>query len=355
MFDSPNTSVPLFSADSASLNTEYISDLAERSGSRREPSVLILTSQYDVDADFLQLYLNAEGIYSSRFNCECGPSQRLSFLYGDGSIRACLRNDDGRVLPLDPKIVIYRHFQNIPFLGVAENGPELFQAIQRSQLANCLEEHFCRARWINPPRAAARCRNRLHQLNAAHNSGLVTPDTLITNDRREAESFLAKHKLVIAKAIGHHGVRSETTLHNFYGRLVNAPNELGATSRDNPILLQRYLPKIAEVRAYVFGESVIAIRIEATACSGIPIDMHTMPLDSYSYAECNLSPVISQRCRDLVAALDLSYAAIDLVEGLDGTLSFLEVNPAGDWAWIDSQVHLELTAIFAKRIANYLS
>jgi glutathione synthase/RimK-type ligase-like ATP-grasp enzyme len=31
----------------------------------------------------------------------------------------------------------------------------------------------------------------------------------------------------------------------------------------------------------------------------------------------------------------LSYGAIDLVRGLDGVTYFLEVNPLGQWLWIE--------------------
>jgi glutathione synthase/RimK-type ligase-like ATP-grasp enzyme len=353
MFDTPNISIMLGATSSPPLNMTYISDLAARLGSVQIPSVVLLTSRYDLDADLLQVYLNAEGYASIRLNCESFPSEFLSHLYGDGAVTSTLRDEAGRSYPFEPKVVVYRHFHHFSQICNRENGETLLEASQRRQMAENLEEHFCHARWINHPHAVRRCRNRLLQLQLANRSGLVTPNTLITNDRTEAESFVRANDSVIAKAIDHHGVRGDNTLHNFYGRLITGPTEAGFINRDNPVLLQKYSPKIAEIRAYAIDKTVVAVRIEAKASTKLPVDIHMMPLESYGYSLCELPPAILRGCLELTAALQLTYAAIDFIQLEDQTLVFLEVNPGGDWAWIDSQVESGLTTIFAKVVANH--
>lgn len=44
---------------------------------------------------------------------------------------------------------------------------------------------------------------------------------------------------------------------------------------------------------------------------------------------------IAVSCQSITAHYGLSYSAIDLVLGQDGTYYFLEMNPNGQWAWIE--------------------
>lgn len=355
MFDKPNASIMLGSAVSPRLDTGYISDLAARLGASQKPSVVLLTSRYDVDADLLQVYLNSEGCASIRFNCECFPSELLSHSFRSGSVRSTLRDDRGQSFSLEPKVVVYRHFHYLPPALHTAAGENLFEASQRHQMAANLEESFCRARWINHPHAVRRCRNRLVQLQTANEAGLLTPNTLITNDRTEAEAFVRENGWVIAKALDHHGVRCDSTLHNFWGTLISSPSDVLSIRQECPVLLQQYIPKTAEIRVYVIGHTVLGVRIQNKANNELPVDLHAMPLKSYSYSLCDISPATLRGCLALTGTLGLSYAAIDFVQAGDQAPIFLEVNPGGDWAWVDSQVESGLTAIFAKAIARLVS
>ncbi len=51
-------------------------------------------------------------------------------------------------------------------------------------------------------------------------------------------------------------------------------------------------------------------------------------------------------CRALVRALNLRFGAIDLVR-CDGKVWFLEINPTGEWAWLEH--------VFGDRIASAIA
>lgn len=50
------------------------------------------------------------------------------------------------------------------------------------------------------------------------------------------------------------------------------------------------------------------------------------------------------KCINLVKDLNLRFGAIDLVCDLDGDYWFLEINPNGQWAWIENQTKLPIAS-----------
>jgi glutathione synthase/RimK-type ligase-like ATP-grasp enzyme len=51
----------------------------------------------------------------------------------------------------------------------------------------------------------------------------------------------------------------------------------------------------------------------------------------------------ADRCRRLVGALGLTYGAIDLIVTTEGDYVLLEVNPAGQYLWLEEAAQLPIT------------
>ena len=68
--------------------------------------------------------------------------------------------------------------------------------------------------------------------------------------------------------------------------------------------------------------------------------MHRGPLASLPKNVVKLDNTTSERCIRLVKSLDLRYGAIDLVIERNGAITFLEVNPTGEWYWIEHETQL---------------
>ena len=54
----------------------------------------------------------------------------------------------------------------------------------------------------------------------------------------------------------------------------------------------------------------------------------------------------------LMARLGLLYGAADLRETSDGRVFFLEINPAGQWLFIEERTHQPITAAVAQLLAT---
>ena len=66
---------------------------------------------------------------------------------------------------------------------------------------------------------------------------------------------------------------------------------------------------------------------------------HKLPID------------IELKCLELTKKLKLNYSAIDLVLDKNGKYIFLEINPNGQWAWIENILKFPIS----KRIVDILT
>jgi glutathione synthase/RimK-type ligase-like ATP-grasp enzyme len=57
-----------------------------------------------------------------------------------------------------------------------------------------------------------------------------------------------------------------------------------------------------------------------------------------------LPPEVQERCVRLVEKLELCYGAIDLIPTPDGRYVFIEINPSGQYLWIENETGLPITA-----------
>ena len=71
---------------------------------------------------------------------------------------------------------------------------------------------------------------------------------------------------------------------------------------------------------------------------------------SLCFRSYKLPRSVSDKCVRLVANLGLTFGAIDMVKTPDGDYMFLELNPNGQWGWLEKPTGDPYT----KTIANLL-
>ena len=62
--------------------------------------------------------------------------------------------------------------------------------------------------------------------------------------------------------------------------------------------------------------------------------------------------LVSRRCAAVVRELGLTFGAIDLIRTPEGEYVFLEVNPNGQWAWIENYTGLQIGEAIARQLAG---
>jgi glutathione synthase/RimK-type ligase-like ATP-grasp enzyme len=110
------------------------------------------------------------------------------------------------------------------------------------------------------------------------------------------------------------------------------------------VIFQAYVPKRFELRVTVIGNQVFAAEIHSQLTNHTRYDWRRYDLSRTPHLRHELPPEIQDKCVRLVEQLELSYGAIDMVLTPEGRYVFLEINPNGQYLWIEEQTGLPISA-----------
>lgn len=105
---------------------------------------------------------------------------------------------------------------------------------------------------------------------------------------------------------------------------------------DSPWLLQEYIEAKADITVVFVRGDLFAFQLERNFLDR-SIDWREVSLDPASsrWRVHNLPPSMANSIREYMAALSLDYGRLDLLLRTSGEYAFLEVNPHGEWGWLD--------------------
>ncbi|MEV6276760.1 hypothetical protein [Nocardia sp. NPDC051832] len=191
------------------------------------------------------------------------------------------------------------------------------------------------AAWINDPGADRTASRKIVQLETARRAGFSVPETLITNDPDEARSFTeSRPGAVVYKRTGTgRGEFAETRIitRADFGKL--------AGIRSAPTTFQDYIDADCDLRVVWVDGVEWTVRIDSQAGVG-RVDSR---LDtSVEFSREQLPASVSKSLATLMGALGLSFGVLDLRLGLDGEYYFLEVNPQGQFAYLEIKTGLPM-------------
>lgn len=101
----------------------------------------------------------------------------------------------------------------------------------------------------------------------------------------------------------------------------------------------------------IVDESVYACRISSQAYSETKTDWRraTSLGLKLKHQIIELPADVSTRCVQLVSMLGLRFGAIDLIES-DTDYTFLEINPNGQWAWVEELTGASISSAIARAL-----
>lgn len=210
----------------------------------------------------------------------------------------------------------------------------------RSALLGALFSDFS-GRWVNDPAAEIRGDNKLVQLAAARAAGLAVPNTLVSAQPESIRSFVVDQggQAVVKVVRG-------TAAFSVPARKVTAADLLDDDAlKACPAIYQEIITGNSHLRIHVFGSSVYAVRIESPHLDWRP-DLN-VPMQLVS-----LPPKLQKILVGLVTSLGLAMGIIDAKLAADGGLVFLEINPQGQFAFIEGLTGVPLSAHMADFLAE---
>ena len=333
-----------YSTDIRDFLTEKLKLPKNKRHSRK--CVLILSRSLDLETDIVCIELLRRGIDYVRLNAE-EITHRLTVANSieQDSFPQCEIKLGSRLINLsDISAVWLRHFD---YCLIQSNNNDLYTAFIFQQWNDALQILYGRIenKWINSLHATTMTNNRIAQLTYARRAGFKIPSTLITNDPQRARSFYRDHNGdIILKALHHHDIEVNKKIYSIYSHRMNSEDLLNiADLIYAPCILQERIPNYSELRVTVIQDKVfiskLGSEISALSCN----DIHRIPLSKLPQKSIELGSDLNKRCIRFIKSLGLKYGAIDFVMDMDEELFFLEVNPSGDWLWIERQTKLPIT------------
>lgn len=313
--------------------------------------VLVLTRTDDPGADAVGLGLTARGVPYLRIDADALPgTARLALLEDSGAVEVSVGSRRRR--SCDPRVVWLRHFDASAITPPKDDPVTRSYVRAEWELAVRALMSAPSVRWMNHP-DAMHVLDRVSQLRLARRVGLPTPRTLVSNDSETIRSFVASCPTrVVVKVLGSHFVEiAPGTLHGIFPRIVDESDaDVLAAAAVAPAIYQEYVPHIAEVRVTAIGEHMICAEVAQTGPAGVfehPDDVLVRVHD--------LPAPIAEKLRRYMEHARLEYGAFDLLLTRDGRYFFLEVNPTGDWTWLEARNDaLDITGRVCSRISGLL-
>ncbi|MGH3793951.1 MAG: MvdC/MvdD family ATP grasp protein [Pseudonocardiaceae bacterium] len=308
-------------------------------------TVLILARDLDANADEMVVALRERGTAVCRVNTAWFPLQiSLSAGLTEGRWSGHVRTP-ARSVELDEiHAVWYRSPE-------AYDMPAELSAAERQ---HCLREAkyglggvlaSLPVLWINHPSRIADCAYKPVQLVRAQQCGLRVPDTMITNEPESVRSFVAGGRTV-TKLMGANTISEECRRKLSWTRVLGQADLDDLRGFDVTChLVQRWVPKLFEVRAVVIADRITTVRINAGSAA-FYIDWRS-DYSALAYELVEPPDHVACGIQALMRSFDLVYAALDFIVTPDNNWIFLEINAGGQYGWLEAKTGVSLTGYLA--------
>jgi glutathione synthase/RimK-type ligase-like ATP-grasp enzyme len=201
--------------------------------------------------------------------------------------------------------------------------------------------------WMNPPTADEISQRKIKQLQVARHVGLSIPDTLVTNEPDAAREFIERQGVdqVVRKAFRN---IAEAPRETHLIRSEDIP--LLDSVRYTPVIFQRFVPAVLDLRITVIEDDIFAAAISSDAqyMTDYRPGLGTAKVKPYK-----LPADVADKLLQLMRAFDLNYGAIDMRVTPDGDHVFLEVNPAGEYLFISQRTNQPIPAAIAASLERH--
>lgn len=191
-----------------------------------------------------------------------------------------------------------------------------------------------------------------YQLAIANQCGLAIPDTLISNLPSEAEEFFScRRPNVVAKPVRTGYLEDADGPKAIYTSKVEE-SHMRQIARLSvaPATFQTLIRKQSDIRVTTVGEKIFCAEILSQTDVDASVDWRRTSKPDLPHEHHDLPGEVERHLLQYVKRLGLEYGAIDLVLDEEGSYYFLEINPGGQWLWLDRILGLGIT----KSIADWL-
>ncbi|SDL61674.1 RimK-like ATP-grasp domain-containing protein [Modicisalibacter muralis] len=304
--------------------------------------ILLVTNQRDLTTDYIVLELQRRRLEYFRLNTELLPESRITL--GALSSEDWSISFGGKCLTGHDVEAAYFRRPGKPLVAesIEDQGSRNYIESEWNALLKSLYMRL-EGRWLNSPTKIVLAEDKPRQLLIAADLGFDIPQSAVTNDLTVAQR-IAAHHTAIGKPLRQALLEGDQERVIFTTRLptLTAVDEKALAMA--PIIVQQEIQKQTDVRVTVVGQKVFAVAIHSQEQQETKVDWRSGAQPDLKHEVISLPGQLEERCIRLVELLGLNYGAIDLIQDLDNHYWFLEINPNGQWAWIENRTGLPIAS-----------
>jgi hypothetical protein len=206
--------------------------------------------------------------------------------------------------------------------------------------------------WVNDPVREAVALRKVFQLAVAREVGLAIPRTLVTNDPRRSRAFVRscgrgeRGWNAITKVVQPGPEAARETR-----RISDADYAALIALRHILFFIQEYVDGV-DLRVTIVGREIFAAELDARKTSFPDDGRMDWSHGGSLLRRARLPAPVRRGLLALMDRLGLEFGAIDLRRTDAGEHVFLEVNPAGQWLFVEAATGLPITDAVAELLAR---
>ncbi|MEH2003016.1 MAG: MvdD family ATP-grasp ribosomal peptide maturase [Nostoc sp.] len=316
-------------------------------------TVLIITYSQDNESIPLVIQaIEAQGGKAFRFDTDRFPTEVQLDVYYAGSERVTLSVDNQTLDLSEVSAVWYRR------IAIGSKIPDSMDrqmrqaSIQESRVTIQGMIASIQAFHLDPLPNIRRAENKQLQLQVARKLGLDTPRTLTTNNPQAVKQFAQECKQgMITKMLSSFAIYDQQGWEK-----VVFTNPISSEDLDNldglrfcPMTFQEKIPKALELRTIIVGRRVLTAAVDSQALDQARYDWRKQGIALLDAWELYTLPQdVEEKLLKLMAEFGLNYGAIDIILTPDGRHIFLEVNPVGEFFWLERCPGLPISQAIAQ-------
>ena len=316
-------------------------------------TILIITRSDDNESvSMVARAIERKGGRSIRFDTDRYPTEvRLSAYYGAGDEeRLTLANDEGEFDLREVKAVWHRRLNYGARLPTTLDRQLRRASVGESRAAAQGMLASLKAFRMDALQHIRHAENKQLQLQAARELGLAVPRTLTTNDPAAVRAFAAECEGgMVTKMLSSFAVYEGGEELVVFTNPVK-PEDLSDLSGLSlcPATFQEMIPKALELRVTVVGDRVMSASIDSQSSDRAAHDWRRDGLRMVEdWRPYELPREVEEKILRLMDYFVLNYGAIDIIVTPDGRHIFLEVNPVGEFFWLERRPGLPVSDAIA--------
>lgn len=207
--------------------------------------------------------------------------------------------------------------------------------------------------WVNEPAANKSASNKLYQLKQAMACGFKVPPTLISNHPDRIRAFVDRAGRAIYKPFYQANWKGYNSSKSLFTANVSASDlKDDDVLRACPGIYQQRVEKQYEVRLTLMGETAVGVKIGGYTNQLAELDWRSAG-GELRFEQVDVPAAIISSSRRFLRQLGISFGCMDFIVSPDGEYFFLEINPAGQFLWIEEMLpEIPMLDLFSNFLLN---